>query len=471
MRPVRKALARGATSGLFALSLFALLYVVYAHVSSWAARPDVFRRSFDVSDFSPQGLAVLASDGAIVAAPGASGGLDVRGSGELVVRLPELRLGDASRMSLSYHVEDCAACRVSVGVESVETGRRVLFGRDQRRSSEVGLMLEGELSPRGLSRAVARRFPTARARDASARRAAAAEARDGGADGSSDGGLDAGDSGEAEAPDAADGASAQIAVRFVSYMAGMVLEEDGRSVGASPSEWRMGTRVRPIAVVHGDDARVRIDSFRFDARQLDDTLDAFRDGFDGKVLDPKLWSVWRADHGDVDLDVDLAPRRGLSLRAARLAMSESPAACSLRTPSFRLRSFCASARVTVRELSSASVVLGLHGYGVDHWGPRRADVGVVEKGGARSAFAAGHFTGDGQVTSHPLSVPPSSTELGFCYDAGDATIRALVGGRETLRRSFDLHPLDEVDLSVIVNLDAVGAKADVVIHEVRFEPR
>jgi hypothetical protein len=450
-----------------ALTAFILLYEAYAHVASVMTMREYELASYDVRLDSEQRLSTFAAaSGGGLTHEIAGGTLRVHGTstaaaGPAFVRFagPVQRLDDVVATHLRFRTRTPGAYDVFVGLELADGepnapgARRVVAV--MKNGASPAFAIEGDVKSMG-----ARQI-------ANASSPVVPFGNDAGADdaGSADGGaLDAG-----PAPEQSHG----LALSHATHIHELSASFDGLPVAAAASQWWMGTRVRMIFGVVAREAGVAVDVALEDAafEQLPrpTTLAPFQERFNGRLLDPRRWTVIVPDGAKGETSYEVDPKRGLAVRARSLGLADFQPGFVLLTPPTALASFSLKTRLDVEALKGSGFVIGIVGSG---YSPARSfDFGFKgAEDGTISVLAAGHWRGDGQfgmVVSEPWQKHEATVSV--AYDAASGKVSASIDGRRIAEYKLDLLPGDTVQLRVAANLQAADAKLDLLIKEIVFE--
>jgi hypothetical protein len=421
------------------LSGLVVVYVLYTHVLSAsrmaADSPQDFRESFGATDGLPRGYTVKKRGGLGFSARG--GVLTVEGQGaagdELVFTTPPRRFDD-SLITLRFRSRSNEPLEIFVGLE--ENGGK----RDVAATYTFGptpfVRLGGDISgPYRSGQAVE--------------------------DVRVDGGI--GDDWHT--------LSFQFAPRYSSAAALL----DGKPLISTAVLWPQGvdSRIAFGVRARGDaKASVEIDSLTF--RTMDDTLASFDDTFNGEILDSQRWIAQYPDMNLADFDLHLAKGKGLVLDGSAKAMAgDYTSFYFVRTPPFPLRSFHATADVTVETAKDARVFFGMIGSSSWTTMDKVFDVGVSEGKDKAIADVTGAWMNTGALTFEigPENTLPHRYLLEVSYDARTVIGTGTVDGKVVTRHGLDLKPLDLVSLRIGSGGHAVGAHSRVIVHRISYEMR
>jgi hypothetical protein len=423
------------------VSAFVIVYVLYTHVLSAtrmaAGAPQDFRESFGASDGLPPGYE-LRKHGAL--GWSARGGvLTVEGEGhagdELVFSTSARRFDD-SLITLRFRSRTSEPLEVFVGLEGKN-------GRTVSTAYVVGptpfVHLGGDISgPFRSGQAV------------------------------EDVRLDGG-----AAPDEWHTLSFQFAPRY-STAAALV---DGKPLISTAVLWpqAVDSRISFGVRLRGDVAHANVEIDSLSMRTLDEIASSFDDTFNGEILDSQRWIVQYPDSNIASFDFRLAKGKGLVLdgKATAIAGDYAPF-YFVRTPPFALRSFHATADITVEEAKGARVFFGVVGSSAWTSADKVFDVGISEREskpavvdltGAWLNTGAISFELGGETTF------PHRFVLELAYDARAAIGTGTVDGKVIAEHRLDLKPLDLVSLRIGSGGFAVGGQSHVTVHRISLEMR
>ena len=422
-----------------ALSAFIIVYIAYAHVLSAtrmaAAPPQDFRESFGVTDGLPAGYEVKKSGTLNWTARG--GILTVDGAGhagdELVFSSPLHRFTD-SVMIVRFHSRSSEPLEVFVGLDA--KGTRAVSAAYVVAPTPF-VHIGGDIS--GPFR-----------------------------------------SGEAVEDVRIDGGAAdewhtlafQIAPRYSSAAALL----DGRPVVSTAVLWpqAVDSRISFGVRLRGDVAHANVEIDSLSMQTLDEIASSFDDTFNGEILDSQRWIVQYPDLNIATLDLRLAKGKGLSLEGkATGIVGEHTPFYFVRTPPFALRSFHATADITVQDIKEARVFFGIIGSSSWTSMDKLFDVAVFDRGGKGLSDDTGAWNSNGEISFDigPEVSFPHRFRLEIDYDASSGVATAMADEKTIGKHHLDLKPLDMVSLRLGSGGYAIGALSKVIVHRISFEMR
>ena len=276
----------------------------------------------------------------------------------------------------------------------------------------------------------------------------------------------------ARAPWACDDAWHDAEIRFAPDIGRALASVDGTVVVTAGTWWDERTLVRSSVGgrVAADDATLGIDvaSFAVEPVPVDLSATDVDDHFDGTIVDP----FWRVDRGDGSLfDLDLSTgAKGLALVAKAKTASPHAQALALFGPTNELGSMTITYDLDVSALTKGAVSIGFQNEPGPAW--RFVDVGVLSLGdGKLVPFTAGHFDENGQsrFRAYPESATsPGRTAIVLDYDAKTRRLAASLDGAGFANEHVDLPPRALARIRFGVNLDE-GGNAAISVRRVRVD--
>jgi hypothetical protein len=422
-----------------ALSAFVIVYIVYAHVLSAtrmaAGPPQDFRESFGASDGLPPGYEVEKTGTLGWTARG--GVLTVEGAGhagdELVFASPLHRFTD-SVMIVRFRSRSTEPLEVFVGLEA--KGARAVSAA----------YVAGPIPFVHVGGDISGPFRSGHAVE--------------------DVRIDAGPGDEWHT------LAFQIAPRYSSAAALL----DGKPVVSTAVLWpqAVDSRIAFGVRLRGDVAHANVEIDSLSMQTLDEIASSFDDTFNGEILDNQRWIVQYPDLNIATLDLRLAKGKGLALEGKAIGIvGEHTPFYFVRTPPFALRSFHATAEMTVEDVKEARVFFGILGSSSWTSMDKLFDVAVFERDGKDLSDDTGAWNGNGEISFDlgPEVSFPHRFRLEIDYDASSGVGTASVDEKVIGKHHLDLKPLDLVSLRLGSGGYAIGALSKVLVHRISLEMR
>jgi hypothetical protein len=443
-----------ATTPLAALGLALVAYVTYAHVAAYRARrpPDVASFAVDVRSRvamaqavrvdSQGGAAYRWGDGRLIVSgppPGPDGA-----AASLRLTRDEVRLADV-RLRMRFRQQDAASGSVFVALVAADDATRELrFTLHGDGSATITGDASGSGARQELSCAALPRSDRAGSAPADAWH--------------------------------------ELALRVSPQLGAALGSLDGEPVASCAIGWATGAPVRAAFGALGDGSgplAIELAELDGDTIPTSASPETFADRFEGKFVDPLRWAVLLPDPWLATTETRLLPGGGLWANATGAHATDLVSGLSLVTGRVELASFKLAARVRLRQLHAAAVFIGVGTMDNALVARRSLEAGLFDAGGAvPSPFVAGHWTGSGQhsfeslehAAPSPRAPAPGESvrEIEVSFDAGAGMGRVVLDGETLFERPVDLRALEDVTFRFGVNLHEPGARAEVVVEEVRL---
>ena len=448
------------------LTSFIVLYEAYAHFASVVTMREYQLASYDVRLDSEQHLATFTSaSGGGLAHEIKGGTLRVHGTASAAGGLgtfvrfagPVQRLDDVVATHLRFRTRTAGAYDVFVGLELADGepnapgARRVVAV--MRNGSTDRFAIEGDVKATGPRKIVNRASPVTPLGQVDA--------------GASDGGADA------TAGTTDDTQTHELVLTQTAYLRQLTASFDGLPIAAAESQWWMGSRVRLIFGVvareTGAAVDVELEDAAFEQLPRPTMLAPFTERFNGRMLDPRRWTVIVPDGATGETSYDVSPSRGLTIRSRSRGFAEFQPGFVLLSPPTALSSFTLSVRLEISALKRSAFVVGIVGSG--YTPARFYDLGVkgTDDGGI-DVLSVGHWHGDGQLGLSVLRQwKGREGTLSLSYDAKAGSIVAAVDGVRVGSYTLDLLPGDTIQLRIGANLQAADASLDLLVRDIAFE--
>lgn len=441
MSPPQSAWARALFLGATLASLFVIVFVTYAHVTSWSDARSAMTSAHEIHFTSPSALEDEAA---------------IRKTGDLTYDVHD------GVLAINGHVaqEKNALELVGHNVRLVESSLTMRFRSTTTASTDVGVgIATASDTPHAIRLVLSRDGAQCVVRLIGDVHALGSPV--------------SGDPVIADARVAAcDDRWHVLALRFSPDLQRVVASIDDQIVFTPYIWWYQLTMVQEIAGVTttrgGQDVGIEISRVTWQPIAIDTSSTDADDTFRGKIIDP----FWRVGYPSADLvDGTLATGpNGLTLTARALTAAPNVAAFDLAATRAPLDSFSASVDIDVTKLSHATFHIGIRNEPGPGW--RLAEVGFLSTDNLTLVpFESGHFdqNGQGRFRAFPNAIHPiGHATLTFDYDAKTERGHATFDGSPFFDEHIDLPPRSIAYFELGANVDD-GGEAALVVKRVRVD--